>query len=53
MIRPDCTMHSKSKAVEVYMGSNTGDVIDTLFNTLLHHISRLDSKKKSNNKSKK
>ena len=48
-----CTMHSKSKAVEVYMGINTGDVIYTLFNTLLHHISRLDSKKKSNNKSKK
>ena len=29
------TMHSKSKAVEVYMGGNTEDVIDTLFNTLL------------------
>ena len=61
------TMHSKSKAVEVYMGSDTEDVIDTIFNTLLqnflqvhkkhqmnlYNISRLDSKKKSNNKSKK
>ena len=25
-----CTMHSKSKAVEVYMGSNTEDVINTV-----------------------
>ena len=25
-----CTMHSKSKAVEVYMGSNTEDIINTL-----------------------
>ena len=28
------TMHSKSKAVEVYMGSDTENVIDTVFNTL-------------------
>ena len=28
------TMHSKSKAVEVYMGSDTEDVIDTL---LIYH----------------
>ena len=32
-----CTMHSKSKAVEVYMGSDTENVIDTLFNTLLQN----------------
>ena len=31
-------MHSKSKAVEVYMGSDTENVIDTLFNTLLQNI---------------
>ena len=29
------TMHSKTKAVEVFMGSDTVNVIDTLFNTLL------------------
>ena len=29
------TIHSKSKAVEVYMGSDTKNVIDTLFNTRL------------------
>ena len=32
------TMHSKSKAVEVYMGSDTENVIDTLFNTLLQNF---------------
>ena len=32
------TMHSKSKAVEVYMGSNTEDVINTLFNILLQNF---------------
>ena len=31
-------MHSKSKAVEVYMGSDTENVIDTLFNTLLQNF---------------
>ena len=31
-------MHSKSKAVEVYMGSDTEDVIDTIFNTLLQNF---------------
>ena len=31
-------MHSKSKAVEVYMGSDTEDVIDTLFNILLQNF---------------
>ena len=32
------TMHPKSKQVEVYMGSDTGNVIDTLFNTLLQNF---------------
>ena len=27
-------MHPKSRQVEVYMGSNTENVIDTLFNTI-------------------
>ena len=30
-----CTMHPKSKQVEFYMGSDTENVINTLFNTLL------------------
>ena len=29
------TMHPRSRQVEVYMGSDTENVIDTLFNTLL------------------
>ena len=29
------SMHSKSEALEVYMGSDTENIIDTLFNTLL------------------
>ena len=33
-------MHPKSKQVEVYMGSNTDNVIDTLFNTLLQNFQR-------------
>ena len=33
-----CTMHPKSKQVEVYMGSDTENVIDTLFNTLLQNF---------------
>ena len=32
------TMHPKSKQIEVYMGSNTENVIDTLFNTLLQNF---------------
>ena len=32
------TMHSKSKAVEDFMRSNTEDVIGTLFNTLLQNF---------------
>ena len=31
-------MHPKSRQVEVYMGSNTENVIDTLFNTLLQNF---------------
>ena len=31
-------MHSKSKAVEAFMGSDTENVIDTLFNTLLQNV---------------
>ena len=34
-------MHPKSKQVEVYMGSNTENVIDTLFNTLLQNFQRI------------
>ena len=35
------TMHPKSKQVEVYMGSDTENVIDTLFNTLLQNFQRI------------
>ena len=35
------TMHSKSKQVEVYMGSDTENVIDTHFNTLLQNFQRI------------
>ena len=31
-------MHPKSRQVEVYVGSNTENVIDTLFNTLLQNF---------------
>ena len=31
-------MYSKSEAVEVYMGSDTENVTDTLFNTLLQNF---------------
>ena len=31
-------MHPKSKQVEVYLGSDTENVIDTLFNTLLQNF---------------
>ena len=36
-----CTMHPKIKQVEVYMGSNNENVIDTLFNTLLQNFQRI------------
>ena len=32
------TMRPKSKQVEVYMGGDTENVIDTLFNTLLQDL---------------
>ena len=32
------TMHPKSRQVEVYMGSDTENVIDTLFNTLKFNV---------------
>ena len=35
-----CTVHPKSRQIEVYMGSNTENVIDTLFNTLLQNFQR-------------
>ena len=36
-----CTMHSKSKLAEFYMGSDTENVINTLFNTLLQNFQRI------------
>ena len=33
-----CTIYSASKPVEIFMGSNTEDAIDTLFNTILNRI---------------
>ena len=35
------TMHPKSKQVEFYMGSDTENVINTLFNTLLQNFQRI------------
>ena len=35
------TMHSKSKQVQFYMGSNTENVINTVFNTLLQNFQRI------------
>ena len=35
------TMHRKSRHVEVYIGSDTENVIDTLFNTLLQNFQRI------------
>ena len=32
------TIYSASKPVEIFMGSNTENVIDTLFNTILNRI---------------
>ena len=32
------TIYTKSKALEVFMGSDTEDVIDKLFNTLLYRF---------------
>ena len=36
-----CTMHPKSKQVEFYMGSDTENVINTLFNTFLQNFHRI------------
>ena len=36
-----CTTHPKSRQVEVCKGTNTEDVIDTLFNTLLQNFQRI------------
>ena len=35
------TMHAKSRQVEFYMGSDTENVIDTLFNTLLQNFQHI------------
>ena len=32
------TIYSASKPVEIFMGSNTDNIIDTLFNTILNRI---------------
>ena len=34
------TIHSPSKQVEIFMGSDTENIIDTLFNTLLNIIQK-------------
>ena len=36
-----CTMHPKSKLVEFYMGSDTENVINALFKTLLQNFQRI------------
>ena len=33
-----CTINSASKPVEIFMGSDTENTIDTLFNTVLNRI---------------
>ena len=35
------TIYSASKPIEIFMGSNTENVIDTLFNTILNRIQQL------------
>ena len=35
-----CTILSPSKQVEIFMGSDTENIIDTLFNTLLNRIQK-------------
>ena len=34
-------MHPKGKPVEVYMGSDTENIINTLFNTVLQNFQRI------------
>ena len=41
-----CTIYSASKPVEIFMGSDTENIIDTLFNTILNRIQ--EAMKKSN-----
>ena len=36
--KENCTIHSKSEQVKIYMDSVTENVIDTLFNTLLQNF---------------
>ena len=38
------TMNPKSEPVEIFMGSNTKDVIDKLFNTLLQRFQKAQQK---------
>ena len=40
------TMHAKSRQVKVYMGSDTENVIDTLFNALLQNFQRIQETSK-------
>ena len=35
-----CTIYTKSEALEIFMGSDTNDIIDRLFNTLLQRFQR-------------
>ena len=42
------TMHPKSRQVEVYMGSDTENVIDTLFNTLFNVYQKHQTKEEPN-----
>ena len=42
------TMHPKCKQVEFYMGSDTKNVINTVFNTLLQNFQRIQMKEDAN-----
>ena len=44
-----CTMHPKSKQVEVYMDSNTENVINTLFNTFLQNFQLIQENERGSN----
>ena len=39
-----CTIYTKSEPVEIFMGSNTKDVIDRLFNTLFQRFQNAQEK---------
>ena len=45
------TIHSKSEPIEIFMGSNTEDVINKLFNTLLQRFQQ--SQETSNERGRK